>query len=225
MKNVKTIQTQLTIARRFFSLILPMLTLAVILTAVPKTGMAQCPPSDCPPDDGNGCWFETTTFWTLPGGCQVEVDYCSRNYWIGTQDYQQYIVNWIGVESGCDDVYFGTLMNEVAERLYQTMSSIPQCGIATGILTSTAINNCWEYNPMWGVQNCPSCRVYTGCGTGTCTKTCSICFGYSLTCACYEDQITDCVYSSDYTDGSCTETTSNMSDWPAYTCYHIPCSW
>ncbi len=189
------------------------------------SAFAQCPSNNCPPDDGNGCWYEANSLWTLYSGCQIDVDYCFREVTVGSSITYEYIIDYVQVESGCRDMTLDQLMGAVAGQLYQSISSLPLCGgPLNGTVVAVSANNCWKYdpNPIHFPGSPLGIGGYLQCGSGLCTKTCSICFGYNPACECYQEQISDCSYASDYSDG-CIEEAVDIFEMTPLACYHLPC--
>jgi|SRR5665213_334795 len=184
--------------------------------------------AQCPADDGNGPWTSVIDQqWTLPSGCVVDLWYCYRDVWntgSGDNYERQFYVYRVAIVSGCDGIAWQDIVHQAADQLYQSIGSLPQCGgPINGKLVEITLNSCMEYDPTWQFQNCPTCQMLVACGTGTCSKTCSICFGWDPVTSTYHIFVSNCTLNEQYAS-NCQDNPPS-GPWPAWTCYHIPCNW
>jgi hypothetical protein len=122
--------------------------------------------ADCPTDiPGTGTWTESQTIMTLPGGCQVWVDYCQRQQNDGS--WQIYI-NSITPLSGCDDVDYSTIIRQTVDVVMESVTATP----CTGGTTEVTIirGTCFRLS-----SNPGGYPIAVLCPGVYCEKTCTVC--------------------------------------------------
>jgi hypothetical protein len=178
----------------------------------------------CPPDGWEGCIWTgpTVSTYTLAGGCQVEVTYCTGC--VGSDFPKIFISSVRPLTSGCDVIPGDQLIKQAVDAVFSdpsvaTALNVPPCvvkgGTFYGKTVGVLVSFCWKYTYWGDIFGIPA-YFYLPCSFEVCEKWCRMCFSGGVVV------VQDCHWE---THGTTNCNPPPSGTWERDVCYDIaPCA-